>query len=159
MTLYIGSALIRWTGSWIGGKASSLSIRAAMAWSTVPEIWALALWIPALALFGQEMFTTAMPSIQENPALSIAFFGIAAVGIAAGIWQFVIYLKCLGRVQGFSAWKALGNSFMALMVVVLPLVAAYISRAVITLARSGWVAANASLSRCKASYPGLARLL
>ena len=126
ITLYIGSALIRWTGSWIGGKASSQSIRAAMAWSTVPEIWALVLWIPALALFGQEMFTSEMPSIQENPALNIAFFGIAAVGIAVGIWQFVIYLMCLGQVQGFSAWKALGNSFMALMVVVLPMVIIYV---------------------------------
>ena len=31
IALYIGSALIRWTGSWIGGKASSQTIRAAMA--------------------------------------------------------------------------------------------------------------------------------
>lgn len=126
IALYIGGALIRWTGSWIGGKASSRSIRAAMAWSTVPEIWALVLWIPALALFGQEMFTSEIPSIQANPSLNIVFLGMAAIGIAIGIWQFVIYLKCLGQVQGFSAWKALGNSFMALMVVVLPIVIIYV---------------------------------
>jgi Yip1-like protein len=36
IALYIGSALIRWTGHWIGGKASARTIRAAMAWSTVP---------------------------------------------------------------------------------------------------------------------------
>jgi hypothetical protein len=127
ITLYIGSALLRWTGKWIGGNASSQSIRAAIAWSTVPEILALVLWIPALALFGPEMFTSEIPSIQENPALNIAFLSIAAVGITVGIWQFVIYLKCLGQVQGFSAWKALGNSFMALMVVILPIVTIYVT--------------------------------
>ena len=28
--LYIGSALMRWTGSWLGGQASSIEVRAAL---------------------------------------------------------------------------------------------------------------------------------
>jgi hypothetical protein len=126
ITLYIASALIRWTGNWIGGKATSQHIRAAMAWSTVPEVFALPLWIPLLGIFGQEMFTSEMPRLQANPSLSIVFFSLAAIGLAIGIWEFVIYLKCLGQVQGFSAWKALGNSLLALMVVVLPLVIIFV---------------------------------
>ena len=122
VTLYLGGVLLRWTGRWIGGQASSQHIRAAMAWSSVPEIWALLLWIPELALFGQELFTSTTPLLDANPSLNIAMLGFAALGILMAVWQFVIFLKCLGQVQGFSAWKALGNSIMASMVVLLPII-------------------------------------
>lgn len=39
ISLSLGGALIRWSGSWIGGNASSQNIRAAIAWSSVPIIW------------------------------------------------------------------------------------------------------------------------
>jgi hypothetical protein len=122
VTLYIGAALLRWTGSWIGGQASAQNIRAAMAWSTVPEVWGLLLWIPAFALFGQELFTSTMPSVDANPSLSFILLGFAVISLVIGIWEFVIFLKCLGQVQGFSAWKALGNAVMASMVVLLPVI-------------------------------------
>jgi hypothetical protein len=121
-TLYIGGALLRWTGNWIGGQGSALHIRAAMAWSSVPEIWGLLLWIPALAVFGQELFTSTMPRVEANPSLNIVLLGFAAISLVIGIWQFVVFLKCLGQVQGFSAWKALGNSIMASMVVLFPII-------------------------------------
>jgi len=119
--LYIASALIRWTGSWIGGNASSQNIRAALAWSSVPIIWALILWLPELALFGQELFTTETPIIDANPSLVILMLGFAAIELSIGIWTAVVFLKCLGQVQGFSAWKALGNAFLAGIVIVIPI--------------------------------------
>jgi len=122
ITLYIGSALIRWTGHWMSGNASSQNIRAAMAWSSVPIIWALILWIPALILFGQELFTTEPPIIDATPSLILIFLGFAAIEITIGIWVIVVFLKCLGQVQGFSAWKALGNVFLAGLVVIIPIV-------------------------------------
>ncbi len=104
--LYIGGALLRWTGNWIGGIASSENIRAAIAWSSVPIIWGLALWIPELALFGQELFTTETPKIDANPSLAFLLFGFAAIEITIGIWTLVVFLKSLGQVQGFSAWES-----------------------------------------------------
>jgi len=62
--LYVGGALLRWTGRWIGGLATQLEIRAAIAWSSVPFIYSMLLWIPELALFGKELFTEATPRIQ-----------------------------------------------------------------------------------------------
>jgi hypothetical protein len=132
VTLYIGGVLLRWTGSWIGGQGSAQHIRAAMAWSTVPEIWGLLLWIPAFAVFGQELFTSTMPSVEANPSLNIVLLGFAAISLVIGIWQFVVFLKCLGQVQGFSAWKALGNSIMASMVVLLPIVIVIAAMTVLT---------------------------
>ncbi len=119
ISLYVGSALIRWTGTWVGGNASSQNIRAAWAWSSVPIIWALILWIPELALFGQELFTSEAPIIAAAPPLAWLRVGFSVIEMSIGIWAFVVFLKCLGQVQGFSAWKALGNVAFAVIVVVI----------------------------------------
>ena len=42
--------------------------------------------------------------------------------IVCGIWAFVAGLKCLGEVQGFSAWKALGNGLLAGLVIAAPFI-------------------------------------
>ena len=124
--LYIFSALIRWTGNWMSGNASSQNIRAAMAWSGVPIIWALILWIPALVLFGKELFTTETPIIDATPSLTLIFVGFGAIEITVEIWAIVVFLKCLGQVQGFSAWKALGNVFLAGLVFIIPIVLVFL---------------------------------
>jgi hypothetical protein len=108
LSLYIGGALLRWTGSWFGGQAASEEVRAAIAWSSVPIIWSLLLLIPELALFGEELFTSATPRIDANPLLQFLLLGFVAVEIVISIWAFVLFLKCLGEVHRFSAWKALG---------------------------------------------------
>ncbi len=121
--LFVGGALLRWTGSWIGGQASSRHIRAAVAWSSVPDIWVMLLWIPGLALFGRELFTAETTVMDAHPALLLAYLGFVALELVGGVWAFVAFLKCLGQVQGFSAWKALGNSLLAMLIVAVPLFA------------------------------------
>lgn len=121
--LYIGGALLRWTGEWIGGKGTSTTIRAAWAWSNVLLIWSLLLWIPALGFFGNEFFTAEIPGIEGDPLMLFILLGIGAVEVVIRLWTFVVYLKCLGQVQGFSAWKALGNTLLAGLVVIVPLMA------------------------------------
>ena len=121
--LWLGGALLRWTGGWIGGQADSRRIRATLAWANVPLVWSLLLWIPALLLFGAELFATATPILDASTMLSglymVFSFGIGIVSI----WAFVVFLHALGEAQGFSAWKALGNSILAGLVVLVPLLA------------------------------------
>jgi hypothetical protein len=129
--LYIGGALIRWTGNWVGGQASSQDIRAAIAWSSVPIIWALILWIPELVLFGQDLFTTEGPRIDADPSLVFILFGFGAIHIIVAIWSIVVFLKCLGQVQGFSAWKALGNAILTGLIIFVPIAIVSIGIAVL----------------------------
>ena len=121
--LWLGGVLLRWTGGWIGGQADSRRIRATLAWANVPLVWSLLLWIPALLLFGAELFAAATPILDASTMLSglymVFSFGIGTVSI----WAFVVFLHALGEVQGFSAWKALGNSILAGLVVLVPLLA------------------------------------
>ena len=120
-SLWLGSIILRWTGGWIGGQADARRVRTALAWANVPQIWSLLLWIPALLLFGAELFTKATPIIEASSLLS-ALYLVFSIGTAViGGWSFVVFLHSLGEVQGFSAWKALLNSFLAMLAVALPL--------------------------------------
>lgn len=119
--LYIGSALLRWVGSWLGGEATAQEIRAAIAWAGVLSIWSILLWVPELALFGQDLFTTATPRIDASPLLAVTLLGFSLVEIILGLWALVVFLKCLGQVQGFSAWRALGNLVLAFLVIMVPI--------------------------------------
>ena len=119
MSLYLFGALLKWTGGWLGGAGSFINIRAAMAWSYVPLIWALLLWVPQLVIFGKDLFSSDTPNIDQSPFVMLGF-GLLAIIVA--IWTIVVFLKALGQVQGFSAWRALGNTLAAAFVVAAPII-------------------------------------
>jgi hypothetical protein len=82
--------------------------------------WALILWIPEIALFGQETFTSETPGIDADPSKALYLIGFGVVEVTIAIWASVVFLKCIGQLQGFSAWKALGNSLLAGLVIAIP---------------------------------------
>ena len=91
------------------------------AWGLVPALWVSLLWIPELLLVGVEMFTTETPRADANVNLGFVILGLVTIEMVGSIYAVVTVLKCLGQVQGFSAWKALGNVFLAGLVIFLPL--------------------------------------
>ncbi len=108
--LYAFGALYRWSGAILGGTADAISVRAALAWSRVPSIFITIVDIFAAAIW--------MPSASSMRHPTLSPFGL--IGLVGGIWSFVISLKCLGEVHGFSAWRALGAillGFLAIIVV------------------------------------------
>jgi len=56
------------------------------------------------------------------PVQSGVAFGIVAIAeVVLNVWSFVIALHCLGQVQGFSAWRALGNQALTALVLLVPI--------------------------------------
>jgi hypothetical protein len=119
--LYLGSALISWTGKWIGGEAEADDIRTALAWANVPLIGVFVVWILQVVLLGPELFTTLTPRLDESAGLALTFLALGLAQVALGIWAFFILVKGLGEVQGFSAWKAFGNVLLSSMIFVVPI--------------------------------------
>lgn len=117
----IASALFYWTGKWIGGQGSFQTIKAAVAWSNVPNLVNIALWVINMATFGKRIF---MRAFVESPfvggELAVVFF-VSVAQVIIGIWGFIIALKALGEVQGFSAWKALLNMLIPFFIIVIGL--------------------------------------
>ena len=100
--LYILGAIFRWSGGLLGGVASSVEVRCALAWSQVPAITGeIVLLIAVLS---------GVPMPQPNPAgfphIDPAFYKVLFAEGVFGIWGFVVSLKCMGEVHRFSAWRA-----------------------------------------------------
>lgn len=123
ISLYIGGALFRWSGSWFGGQATSEEVRAAIAWSSLPNIIiSFPVWILMLLIYGQEMFTSSTPRMDANPILAlIVSLPLLFATIIAGIWSLVLMVKCVGEVHRFSAWKALAAIILGPMVILVPI--------------------------------------
>lgn len=122
ISMYLGGALYRWSGSWLGGQATAEEVRATIAWSSIPIIFILPLWIPKLLIFGKDMFATTTPKLDANPFLVVFLIGFLVIEVIAGIWAFVVFLKSLGEIHNFSTWKALGSVILGTLVFLVPFI-------------------------------------
>ena len=116
--VYLWALLLKWTGRWIGGRASTVQLRAAIAWAGVPIIVGGAAFVGALLIAGKELFTEATPWLDQNPGWALLAYGLLVIQLVAVGWGIVVSLKTVGQVQGFSAWRALGNMLLPLLLVV-----------------------------------------
>jgi hypothetical protein len=110
--LYVFGALYRWSGSLLGGTATSVEVRAAMAYSQIPAIAAVIVMLVSILL------GVPTPTIHrgEFPHIDPLFYNVILVEAVLGIWGFFISMKCLGEVHRFSAWRAFGAVLLPLVV-------------------------------------------
>ena len=118
---YLHGLLIRISGKLLNGKASSEEIRAALVWGYLPAICGMLLLPPQLVLFGNKLFTSWTLSPKDNILHFSLYYLFMLADLILGIWAFVITLKCIGQVQGFSAWKALLNTILAGILILIPI--------------------------------------
>jgi Yip1-like protein len=113
--LYLNGILLKWAGSALGGVGSYAEVRAAIAWSRVPVIVALAIGILAILL------GTDGPMLGAESSGSGT--GLLLLHGALVLWGFVVMLKCIGEVHRFSAWRALGSMVLVVAVIAIIIVA------------------------------------
>lgn len=98
--LYIYSAALYLSGKWLGGKAPFKHILSAYAWSIIPLIINLILWV-LLILFAFDhvfiQYTTGIPFLLLN-----------IVSIITGIWVFVLLIQCVREIQQFTLGRSIG---------------------------------------------------
>jgi hypothetical protein len=119
---WIYTHLNRIAGSWMGGQGDYEEIKAALGWSAVPTVVGLALWVPLVALFGEEVFAQKGPALDGEVGLAFVYAAFT-IGLAVlNIWSIVLLCHCLAEVQGYeSAWKGLGNIVVACVLGILPM--------------------------------------
>lgn len=124
LTLYLNSWATHLTGSWLGGRGSPVSIRAAQAWSGLPVMAGSALTVAAdLLLYGPEAFTSHRPHavalLASSPAFATLAFVVQAVAIALvlilAVWAAVLGLICLSEALRISVWRAIAAQVLALL--------------------------------------------
>ncbi len=105
----ISAGLLHWTGKWIGGKASFQHVRAAVVWSNVPNAFNVLIWIGMFLVFGASVLTRSFSETFFTGGQLWFVFTAFLIQTVVSVWGFVILLKGLSEVQGFSIWKALLN--------------------------------------------------
>ena len=116
MAFYFYGFLLYLSGKLFKGKATQSEIYIAMAWSSIPTILGIFLWIPKLMLFGKEWFFE-NSELWDNelylyPALFIIFIDVILLVYSTGI-----FIITLSEVQGFSKWKAFFNSLFVFIII------------------------------------------
>lgn len=101
------------TGKWFKGQGTFKSVRASYAWSCVPILINIPLWLLMVILFGHQLFTN-FPDAHTLPSVQIfTLFAILFAKVAVAIWSLVIFLNALAEVQEYSVIKAIFNVLVA----------------------------------------------
>ena len=114
---YCMGLVLNWVGAKLGGHASVDSVRAAYAWCWIPSIWGLALWLPAIAVFGSELFTRTGPAIDAGIWRGPTYIGFFVVEFVAGTWSLVLFIVNISEVEEFSVWRSLATVLLSLMII------------------------------------------
>jgi len=115
----VPAALFYWTGKWIKGVGTFSTVRAAVAWSTIPAIVGTFLQLILFWVFGAQMMMQGTQP-EHISSTAVGFFLLASlVQYVLFFWGFVILLLALGSVQRFGVLKALLNVFLPPVVIMI----------------------------------------
>ena len=92
--LYVSALILNWISRLLGGQAPPLTLRAVIAWSTVPSILGFVVVLVAGRLAGGFAVTP-----KALPVLVGGF----------GLWSAVVFMLMLARVQHFGFWRTIAT--------------------------------------------------
>jgi hypothetical protein len=113
LTFTVWSGFVLWVGKWFKGSGSFKAVRASYAWSCVPIVVNVPLWLLMVALFGRQLFLNFPDAHLLPTGLVTLMFVILTVKVVLAVWSLVIYLNALAEVQGFSVIRAILNVVVA----------------------------------------------
>lgn len=111
----VWSWVVSWTGKLFKGKGTFQTVRTAYAWSCVPLVFNIPLWLLMAALFGHQLFLS--EGVTTTDGMITFLFLILIAKIALAVWSIVIYLNGLAEVQKYSILRAVGNVIVAGIIV------------------------------------------
>ena len=120
ISISIGTALVRMTSGWFGGEATTEGIKAVLAWSSVPDIIFLVMYLLIILFFGQEIFLSQGDFVEGPLIIAVLLMGVV-IGIPLVIWKAVIFIQCLAEANRFSAWKSIGTTITTFFVIAVPI--------------------------------------
>jgi len=112
----ISSFFVYFTGKWIKGQAKYKEVRAAIAWSNIPMIGNIVLWVVLFIIFKQDILKNFPGSFAITNSQRGILFAILLSQLILSIWFLVLYVNSLAEVQRFSVGKAILNIIIALII-------------------------------------------
>ncbi len=114
---YVNFSVWSWvvflTGKWFKGQGTFKTVRASYAWSCVPILFNIPLWLLMVVLFGHQLFMNFPDAAQMSNSQVFLLFVILIAKVTLAIWSLVIFLNALAEVQNYSMVRAIFNVFVA----------------------------------------------
>jgi hypothetical protein len=119
LAMYFTSAVMRWIGRWFGGQAEAEEIRIVFAWSNVPLLPLLALWVVLLGRYGIGLLTGGIDGgLGIEDGVLMVIYAVATVVL--NVWVSAIFVVGLSEVQKFSVWKAFACVLIPILILLVP---------------------------------------
>jgi len=119
LNLSIWSWVTTITGKWLKGAGNFQTVRCAYAWSFVPLIINIPIWILLGVLFGSQLFTNFADHQLLSNVQVTTLFCLLLLRVTSVIWSIVIYVNALAEVQRFSILRAIGNILLTGLLITL----------------------------------------
>ncbi len=105
--LYVAAGLAFLAGRLLGGTATYAELRRALAWTAIPNIFALTL----LAAAGLALYVLGLLMNPSNRALEDGFgvFFLMVLTAPLGLWGLIVTIRALAAVQDFGAFRSALN--------------------------------------------------
>ena len=118
LNIYLYGACMHMVGSvWFGGKATIDECRAAAAWSMLPEILGLIIFIPVLIIFQEDWFLS-YPGKNLSTLINASMI-IVPIGLGLRLWRAILFIECFGELNEHSFWRSLLVSAICFAIFVL----------------------------------------
>lgn len=108
LNVYFMGWVLKITGKILGGQGSSASFRAAILWSSLPNLLFIFVWLMLLILRPESTFIL---NANHNTTLLINL-----IGLTIFCWQFYLLTGMTREVQGFSTIRSVMNLITAYFV-------------------------------------------
>jgi hypothetical protein len=116
----IFATILAWFGRVIGGVGKYKEVLAAIAWSMVPSIAAVAVTVFSIGFLGLEgLMGGRILSNHESIVLIVA----SVLKLVLGIWSIVLLINGLSIAHRFSIGKAILNLFLPILAILIPIAA------------------------------------
>ena len=121
--LYFMGWLLRVSGRMLGGQAIAMEVRTAQAWSNIPGLWMLLIYVPFViwqviqgspVVFGSEEIAL----LRErggiySPEQPTWLLLLTAMGVIVGLWQVVVSSQAIGEAHQFSSSRGFFSLMLA----------------------------------------------
>ena len=117
IVLHVSGALFRWSGRLFGGVADSRQVRAALAWSALPEALLLAIYLVVILIWGRDWFVSDFDMESQSLLLTTLF---VLTAIVIGIWRTVLSVLTMAEVHRFSIWRSIATYVVGTLAFAIP---------------------------------------
>lgn len=119
ISITVTAYILYWCGRLIGGNSPFKEIRCVVAWSNLPVVINVLVWILLICVFKEQAFYSDFPA-EVTLANKTGLFLLVMLGQwVASIWSFIILIQGLREVQGFSIWKGLLNIIIPIIALII----------------------------------------